>query len=145
MDPLNSTSIPVMRSPADIMNDGLNSDNLAAGAVQSHPIDRMQRAQAHNVNSSLDVDAIRRLYGSALAMRLVTERKMASDVGGRLPGMDAHPNSQVMLDTLTGNDLNIDFGDFLNLKSDRADVDIGRNAAHDSVVIHNTMEARLGL
>jgi hypothetical protein len=102
-------------------------------------------AQAHNVNSSLDVDAIRRLYGSALAMRLVTERKMASDVGGRLPGMDAHPNSQVMLDTLTGNDLNIDFGDFLNLKSDRADVDIGRNAAHDSVVIHNTMEARLGL
>jgi hypothetical protein len=52
MDPLNSTSIPVMRSPADIMNDGLNSDNLAAGAVQSHPIDRMQRGKQVRSNCS---------------------------------------------------------------------------------------------
>ena len=43
MDPLNSSSIPVMRSPANLMNDGPNSDNLAAAAVQAHPIDRMQR------------------------------------------------------------------------------------------------------
>ncbi len=76
-------------------------------------------------------------------MRLVTERKLASDVGGRLPGMDSHPDSNVMLDTLTGNDLNIGFGDFLNLQSDRAD--IGRNSAHDKVMVHNTMEAKLGL
>ena len=45
MDPLNSSSIPVMRSPVDLMNDGPNSDNLAAAAVQSHPIDRMQRGE----------------------------------------------------------------------------------------------------
>lgn len=76
-------------------------------------------------------------------MRLVTERKLASDVGGRLPGMDAHPDSNVMLDTLIGNDLNIGFGDFLNLKSDRAD--IGRNSAQDKVMVHNAMEAKLGL
>ena len=96
-----------------------------------------------NANSSLDIDAIRRLYGSALAMRLVTERKMASNVGGRLPGMDSNPDSNVMLDALTGNDLNIDFGDFLNLKSDRADV--GRNVGQEKVLVHNAMEAKLGL
>lgn len=124
-------------------NDGPNSDNLAAAAVQSHPIDRMQRAHANNANSSLDIDAIRRLYGSALAMRLVAERKMASNVGGRLPGMDSHPDSNVMLDTLTGNDLQIDFVDFLNLQGDRAD--IGRNVGQEKVMIHNTMETKLGL
>ncbi len=102
-------------------------------------------AHANNANSSLDVDAIRRLYGSALAMRLVTERKLASNVGGRLPGMDAHPDSHVMLDTLTGNDMNIDFGDFLNLKSDRADVGIHNNVGQDKVLVHNAMEAKLGL
>ena len=76
-------------------------------------------------------------------MRLVAERKMASNVGGRLPGMDSHPDSNVMLDTLTGNDLQIDFGDFLNLQSDRADV--GRNVGQEKVMIHNAMEAKLGL
>lgn len=45
MDPLNSSSIPVMRSPVDLMNEGPNSDNLAASAMQAHPIDRMQRGE----------------------------------------------------------------------------------------------------
>mmetsp|Transcript_3416 Transcript_3416/g.4195 ORF Transcript_3416/g.4195 Transcript_3416/m.4195 type:complete len:144 (-) Transcript_3416:119-550(-) len=143
MDPLNSSSIPVMRSPPNLMYNGPNSDNLAAAAVQAHPIDRMQRAHANNANSSLDIDAVRRLYGSALAMRLVTERKLASNVGGRLPGMDSHPDSNVMFDALTGNDLQLDFGDFLNVRADRADV--GRNVAHDKDLVHSTMEARLGL
>mmetsp|Transcript_5177 Transcript_5177/g.6681 ORF Transcript_5177/g.6681 Transcript_5177/m.6681 type:complete len:144 (+) Transcript_5177:68-499(+) len=143
MDPLNSSSIPIMRSPIDMMQNGPNSDNLAAGAVQTHPIDRMQKAHAMNANASLDIDAIRRLYGSALAMRLTTERKLASNVGGRLPGMDANPDSQLMLDTLTGNDLNVDFGDFLNVQGDR--VNTGRNVAQDKVLVHNAMEARLGL
>ena len=68
---------------------------------------------------------------------------MASNVGGRLPGMDSNPDSHVMMDALTGNDWNIDFGDFLNLKTDRADV--GRNVGQDKDVIHSTMEAKLGL
>jgi hypothetical protein len=41
-----SNSIPVMRSPADLMNHGPNSDNLAAAAVQMHPIDRLQRGKS---------------------------------------------------------------------------------------------------
>ena len=65
--------------------------------------------------ATLDLDAIRRLYGSALAMRLTTERKMAASVGGRLPGMVAHPNSNAMLDAVTGNDLTLQFEDYLNL------------------------------
>eukprot|EP00979_Chaetoceros_neogracilis_P008923 scaffold2006_cov283-Chaetoceros_neogracile.AAC.7 len=95
---MESSSIPVMRSPNDIMTYGPNGDNLAAAAIQSHPVDRMQRAiqfQTRNLTyeyyfttnssfhvlptptattptTSLDLDSIRRLYGSALAMRIHT-------------------------------------------------------------------------
>jgi hypothetical protein len=44
---------------------------------------------------------------------------MASNVGGRLPGLDAHPNSRAMLESLTGDDLTVGFGDFLNVRSNR--------------------------
>ena len=40
---MDSASIPVMRSPNDIMTCGPNGDNLAAAAIQSHPVDQMQR------------------------------------------------------------------------------------------------------
>lgn len=36
-----------MRSPADLMHEGPNSDNLAAAAIQMHPIDRMQRGMTN--------------------------------------------------------------------------------------------------
>lgn len=45
MDSSMSNSIPVMRKPTDAMSTGLNSSNLAASAMQRHPIDRMQRGE----------------------------------------------------------------------------------------------------
>eukprot|EP00567_Pseudictyota_dubia_P012142 CAMPEP_0197435752 /NCGR_PEP_ID=MMETSP1175-20131217/3288_1 /TAXON_ID=1003142 /ORGANISM="Triceratium dubium, Strain CCMP147" /LENGTH=147 /DNA_ID=CAMNT_0042964865 /DNA_START=151 /DNA_END=594 /DNA_ORIENTATION=- len=142
-------SIPMMRSPAHVMARGPNGDNLAAQARQIHPVDRMQRASAASgTSSALDLDAIRRLYGSALAMRLSTERRLASGVGGRLPGMDAAPDSRAMLDALTGDDLTMDFGDFLGLPENRPEDAMGKGAGNGPVVDagpHAAMEARLGL
>ncbi|KAL7542470.1 hypothetical protein ACHAXR_011807 [Thalassiosira sp. AJA248-18] len=136
-----------MRKPTDEMSTGLNSSNLAAAALQRHPIDRMQKANAGNgsTQSPLDLDAIRRLYGSGLAMRLATERQMALKVGGRLPGLDAHPDSRAMFETLTGDDTAIGFGDFLNLKRNRPEAarEFGAGAVEE--VPHNVMESRLGL
>mmetsp|Transcript_23692 Transcript_23692/g.47104 ORF Transcript_23692/g.47104 Transcript_23692/m.47104 type:complete len:142 (-) Transcript_23692:183-608(-) len=140
-----SSSIPVMRKPADAMSKGLNSSNLAAAALQRHPIDRMQRASASSgaTESPLDLDAIRRLYGSGLAMRLATERQMALKVGGRLPGLDAHPDSRAMYETLTGDDVSIGFGDYLNLRRNRPEGGDFGGAAFD--VPHTSMEHKLGL
>eukprot|EP01083_Nonionella_stella_P126818 384098_1 len=139
------SSIPVMRKPSDAMSTGLNSNNLAAAAMQRHPIDRMQRANggSGSTQSPLDLDAIRRLYGSGLAMSLATERQMALKVGGRLPGMDAHPDSRAMYESLTGDDTSIGFGDFLNLKRNRPEVGDFGGASEE--VPHAAMEARLGL
>ena len=74
-------------------------------------------------------------------MRLSTERTLASNVGGRLPGMDSSPDSNAMLDTLTGNDMNLDFGDFLNVKESRAEVSMGEERRG----VHGLMEAKLNL
>uniref|UniRef100_A0A7S2S6V2 Proteasome maturation protein n=1 Tax=Eucampia antarctica TaxID=49252 RepID=A0A7S2S6V2_9STRA len=139
---MDSSSIPMMKSPADIMSCGPNGNNLAATAVRSHPIDRMQRVAAVSGGTALDLDAIRRLYGSALAMRLTTERSLASSVGGRLPGMEAHPDSNAMLDALTGNDLSLQFEDFLNIPQHQPDNNTSRVMETGP---HAVMEARLAL
>lgn len=137
-----SNSIPIMRKPSDAMSAGLNSSNLAASAIQRHPIDMMQR-NSTSESSPLDLDAVRRLYGSGLAMRLATERRMASNVGGRLPGLDAHPDSRAMFESLTGDDLTVGFGDFLNVKQNRPEGAFG--GAAGGIVPHDSMETRLGL
>jgi len=136
MDISATSSIPILREQTNVMASGPNSNNLAAKGLQAHPIDHMQRA-AGSGHSSLDVDAIRRLYGSGLAMRLTTERKLASSVGGRLPGLDAHPDSNMVLETLTGDDCVIDFGHVLNTRENRPGMECGGP--------HSVMEAKLKL
>jgi hypothetical protein len=82
-------------------------------------------------------------------MRLSTERRLASQVGGRLPGLDAAPNSNAMLDSLTGNDLTLDFGDILNLAENRPEGTLRTAGGAMGPVVeagpHSAMEARLGL
>jgi hypothetical protein len=91
-------------------------------------------------SSGLDLDGVRRVYGSALAMRLATERSYATQVGGRLPGMDAHPTSHMILETITGDDTSLDFGDYLNVEQNRPEP--GRVTRFG---VHAAMESRLGL
>ena len=98
---------------------------------------------ARATGASLDLDAVRRLYGSGLAMTLATERRMAAGVGGRLPGLDAHPPSRAALDTLTGDDLALDFGDVMGAPSDRPEGSGAGGAAEAGP--HAAVERRLGL
>lgn len=76
-------------------------------------------------------------------MRLATERRMALKVGGRLPGLDAAPDSRAMYETLTGDDLTIGFGDYLNLRKNCAEG--GEFGGKKDEIPHGAMEMRLGL
>ena len=71
-------------------------------------------------------------------MKLATERRMALKVGGRLPGLDATPDSRAMFESLTGDDLTIGFGDYLNLKKDMPE-------GGEFGGVGEEMEVRLGL
>mmetsp|Transcript_3701 Transcript_3701/g.5541 ORF Transcript_3701/g.5541 Transcript_3701/m.5541 type:complete len:134 (+) Transcript_3701:145-546(+) len=131
-DHSSNRSIPVLRNPANIMMVGVNGDNLACSAVTLHPVDRMQKTGS---SSRLDLDMIRSIYGSGLAMRLATERRMACQVGGRILG--SH-ESQVMYETVTGMDTTLDFSDFLGRPSDNPE----GNALETA---HTWMERKLQL
>mmetsp|Transcript_2146 Transcript_2146/g.3776 ORF Transcript_2146/g.3776 Transcript_2146/m.3776 type:complete len:131 (-) Transcript_2146:37-429(-) len=130
---MSQSSIPLMKKPANLLETGLNGGNLAAAAVQRHPVDEMQR------NPFDDLDHVRRMYGRALAMTLATERQMASQVGGLLPGMDGGygVSSNCMLETVTGNDTKIDFSDYLSRPENLP--------VAPTVDAHKAMERKLGL
>ena len=76
-------------------------------------------------------------------MRLATERHMAQNVGGRLHSTSTD-NSCAMLESLTGDDMCIQFGDYLNMEHNRPMLQ--ESAGNDgNVGIHTAMEAKLGL
>lgn len=124
-----------MNAPVNMMESGPNGNNLAASTSQRHPVDDLQR------RSSLydDLEDVRRIYGSGLAMRLATERQMASNVGGRLPGMESAfiDSSNVMMETVMGTDTKLDFGDVLSRPENRP--------AAKATNPHKAMEHKLGL
>jgi hypothetical protein len=131
-----ASQIPMTRTPVNTMDDGPNGNNLASQGLARHPVDEMQRAQQNNHFD--DLEDVRRIYGSGLAMRLATERQMAMSVGGRLPGMDAiGGQSNILLETLMGTDTKIEFADFLGRPEDMPIAAI-KNP-------HSAMETKLGL
>jgi Proteasome maturation factor UMP1 len=122
-----------MNLPVNLMEAGPNGNNLAVSASENHPVDDLQRRRSIYD----DLDDVRRIYGSGLAMRLATERQMASKVGGRLPGMDNVDSSNIMLETLLGTDTTLEFQDFLSRPEQ---LPVARVTSP-----HKAMEQKLGL
>lgn len=120
--------IPMMNKPVSMMEYGPNSQNLAAAAAARHPVDQLQRTTA----PAVDLDYVRHVYGSGLAMRLATEHKIAAQQDG---GPLASTN--IYRDVVSGNDLKLDFGDYLSLPEHRPDV------AREN--LHLSAERKLGL
>jgi hypothetical protein len=59
-------------------------------------------------------EEVRRLYGSAFAMKLATERRMANEIGGSIGG-GIPSSTNIMNDILSGRDQTIGFDDTLGL------------------------------
>jgi hypothetical protein len=62
-------------------------------------------------------ESVRRIYGAGFAMQLATERRNASEMGGR--GVAGLQGQNMMYDILTGNDMKLGFEDTLNLPEHR--------------------------
>ena len=124
-----------MGAPVNAMETGPNGHNFASSASQKHPVDDLQRRSTVYD----DLEDVRRIYGSGLAMRLATERQMASKVGGRLPGMESVSvdSSNFLMETLMGTDTKLDFQDVLSRPEHAA---VARVTSP-----HQAMEHKLGL
>ncbi len=110
------------QSSHDTMRWGIASKSKATPTL--HPVERMQNTEGGRVMREFNgkLDAVRRMYGSGLAMRLQTEVMEARSMRTRLPGMPQASNAG--LETLLGRDETIDFEDFLGLPDDSPDFDI---------------------
>ena len=105
------TSIPIMGKPANLMEVGPNGSNLAAAARSAHPVEEMQRRALYSGGAS-QLEHVRHVYGSGLAMVLATEQKIAMQQERMAHGL---PNSHLYRDIVSGTDVQLDFADFLTL------------------------------
>lgn len=123
--------IPEMHRPASLMETGLNGNNLAAQATAHHPVDDMQRRRQTNPFESMAY--VRHVYGSGLAMRLATENKIAAQQDDLTP----LASTNLYREVVSGNDTQLEFGDFLSLPEHRPEM--------SKETPHAFMERKLGL
>eukprot|EP01040_Poterioochromonas_malhamensis_P013934 gene13934-15383_t len=126
---MNENGLPIASGPADHLRLGFSS--LEQSHKAPHPIQVLQNQT--DLEWALKLDVVRRTYGSHMAMRLATERKMLSRPR-RLPGLES---SNVAVSTMLGNAESIDFKDFLNVPMMRPEI--------PKVEVHGQMEIQLGL
>lgn len=88
-------TIPNQKQPISLLKNGPNSGRFSTASTL-HPL-----SSVHS-DTSFNPHKIASVYGSGLAMRLVEERRFAANATARLPGLDAIPTSEVMLDTVKG-------------------------------------------
>ncbi|KAG7361713.1 proteasome maturation factor UMP1 [Nitzschia inconspicua] len=110
--------IPIMNQPVNMMEVGANGSNLAATAIQRHPVEVLQKRQASTRISFLgteEEEEVRRLYGTGFAMKLATERRMANEFGMNSIGGGIPSSTNLMSDIVSGRDQTIGFEDTLGL------------------------------
>lgn len=91
----------------DAMIHGLSS--VKKDLVSSHPLEQTERS-SKQMQEARDMAILQSLQGRAAPQRILTERHFAKKVG-RLPCLQS---SNLMHDTLTGNDDMLTFDDILN-------------------------------
>jgi Proteasome maturation factor UMP1 len=137
-----SETIPVMKQPVSMMETGANGTNLASAATARHPVDLLQR-QTVGMHPYRNIGFARHVYGSGLAMVLATEQKIANDerqqnqLIGLYRGGAASGYNSVYGDIVTGQDVNIEFTDYLSMPEYQPDL--------PKQSPHSNMERALGM
>jgi hypothetical protein len=161
--------IPVLRQPVPLLVNGPNSNNLAAAALAPHPVAALQQQQApvsrnygHGTGGGPNLEFVRHVYGSGLAMRLATEQKMFAGAGGiATSGQDLDGNvlysglgvaglpsqthvSSMTRDIVNGQDSMLDFKNYIGLPQHQP-APGGGNSEVFANNPHVVMEQQLGM
>lgn len=135
---MSDPKIPIMSKPSNLMELGPNGNNLATAAASRHPIDEMQR-RSRGLQHPRNLQDVRRIYGPGLAMVLATEQKIArqqEEMMAGLPHAFSATGGKLYGEIVSGQDVQLDFGDFLSLPEHRPD--LPQNP-------HKLMERQLGM
>lgn len=101
--------LPRYSGPVDHLRYGFRS--LETELSAPHPVETIQN-NFSELNWVRKIETVRRIHGSGFAMTLATDRANLMKKH-KLPGLES---SSILLDTVTGNDLTVEFEDFLNGK-----------------------------
>ena len=115
-DMTETPSIPIMDKPAATMQVGPNGLSLSAAA--RHPVEELQRATP--AGQFHDLQFVRHVYGSGLAMRLATEQKIAKQQ--QMATMRRSQRAALYGEIVTGQDTKMEFADFLSHPAYRPDI-----------------------
>jgi Proteasome maturation factor UMP1 len=113
-----SPKVPIVREPSSMLETGPAGVNLATAAAARHPVDELQRSGFPQDSPFQDVDFIRSVYGSALAMEISAERQMAK----REKEMGLDHMASIYQDTTDGTDQFVNVCDFMSLPDNRPDL-----------------------
>lgn len=105
-----------------MLETGPAGPNFAAAAAARHPIDELQRTGRRGGSPQdspyQDINFLRSVYGSALAMEIAAERQMA--VREKQMGLDHL--AAVFQDSVDGTDFCMEVSDFMGLPDDRPEM-----------------------
>jgi hypothetical protein len=144
----NTSAIPRLSKPVSVMAAGLNADRWAHAATAKHPVLSLQN---QTNDPYRDLASVRHVHGSALAMILATERSTAlrqahmHQFHGRVSNAGGTSASASLYGEITqGNDVDLQFEDYLGLPQDRPDMaaSSGGGGPHVSALPHHTIMER---
>lgn len=124
--------IPIVTQQNAAVESDVNTGHLAIAAAERHPVDRMQRSGANsNTNPYQNLQFVRSVYGSALAMEMAAERQMVQ----KEKAMGMHKIGGLYQDLVLGTDAQLQFADFMSLPDHRSEL--------PKSVLHPAMERQL--
>ena len=111
--------IPIVKKPVSSLETGLNGGNLAIDAAERHPVDVFQRSgPAASGNPYRDLNFVRSIFGSGLAMEMAAERQIARQE----KAMGLTQIGGLYEDIVLGNDTSLQFSDIMSLPENRAEL-----------------------
>jgi Proteasome maturation factor UMP1 len=112
--------IPIVTQQNAAVESDVNTGHLAIAAAERHPVDRMQRSSNANgnINPYQNLQFIRSVYGSALAMEMAAERQMVH----KEHAMGMHRIGGLTQDLVLGTDAQLQVTDFMSLPDHRSEL-----------------------
>jgi Proteasome maturation factor UMP1 len=124
--------IPIVTQQNASVESDVNTGHLAIAAAERHPVDRMQRSYSNgNTNPYQNLEFVRSVYGSALAMEMAAEHQMAQ----KEKAMGLHKIGGLYEDLVCGTDVQLQVTDFMSLPDHRSEL--------PQSVFHPAMERQL--
>ena len=126
--------IPIYSQQDIALEADVNTGNYAVAVAERHPIDVLQQRSRANgaaatstINPYQDMNFVRSIYGSGLAMEMAVERQYVQQERN----MGMHKIGNMYEDIVLGNDATIQYTDFMSLPDHR--IELPKSVFHVSM------------